>query len=96
MYYGWRGKIGHVCPAIYDTEAYEFEQLLPKGVITVHVTLNIQQLVVSEFERAAALLLDGAKKLAEEDAGVIIAGGDPIITLKGLAATSKSSARSGN
>lgn len=84
MYYGWRGKIGHVCPAIYDTEAYEFEQLLPKGVITVHVTLNIQQLVVSEFERAAALLLDGAKKLAEEDAGAIIVGGDPIIALKGV------------
>jgi maleate isomerase len=86
MYYGWRGKIGHVCPAIYDTGAYEFEQLLPKGVITVTVTLNVQQLVVSEFERAAALLLDGAKKLHEEDAGAIIAGGDPIIALKGVGA----------
>lgn len=84
MYYGWRGKIGHVCPAIYDTGAYEFEQMLPKGVITVTVTLNIQQLVVSEFERAAGLLVDGAKKLADEDAGAIIAGGDPIITLKGV------------
>lgn len=84
MYYGWRGKIGHVCPAIYDTGAYEFEQILPAGVITVTVTLNVQQLVASEFERAAGLLVDGAKKLAEEDAGVIIAGGDPIIAMKGV------------
>ncbi|NIM20463.1 MAG: hypothetical protein GTO51_09585, partial [Candidatus Latescibacteria bacterium] len=89
MYYGWRGKIGHVCPAIYDTGAYEFEQLLPRGVITVTVTLNVQQLVASEFERAAALLVDGAKKLHDEDAGAIIAGGDPIIALKGVGSDQK-------
>jgi len=75
MYYGWRGKIGHVCPAIYDTGAYEFEKILPEGVITVTVTLNVQQLVVSEFERAAAIMIEGAKKLADEDAGVVITGG---------------------
>ncbi len=89
MYYGWRGKIGHVCPAIYDTGAYEFEQLLPKGVITVTVTLNVQQLVVSEFERAAAVMIDGAKKLADEDAGVVITGGDPLIAMKGVGADRK-------
>jgi maleate isomerase len=86
MHYGWRGKIGHVCPAIYDTGAYEFEQLLPSGVITVTVTLNVQQLVISEFERAAALMIDAAKKLADEDAGVVIAGGDPLIAMKGVGA----------
>lgn len=84
MYYGWRGKIGHVCPAIYDTGAHEFDKILPAGVITVTVTLNVQQLVVSEFERAAKLLLDGAKKLADEDAGVVIMGGDPLFTMQGV------------
>jgi maleate cis-trans isomerase len=86
MFYGWRGKIGHVCPAIYDTGAYEFEQLLPDGVIPVTVTLNVQQLIVSEFERAAALMIDGAKKLADEDAGVVITGGDPLIAMQGVGA----------
>jgi maleate cis-trans isomerase len=86
MVYGWRGKIGHVCPAIYDTGAYEFEQLLPDGVITVTVTLNVQQLVVSEFERAAALMIDAAKKLADEDADVVITGGDPLIAMNGVGA----------
>lgn len=89
MYYGWRGKIGHVCPAIYDTGAYEFEQLLPDGVITVTVTLNVQQLVVSEFERAASIMIEGAKKLADEDAGVVITGGDPIIAMRGVGADQK-------
>jgi len=89
MYYGWRGKIGHVCPAIYDTGAYEFEKILPEGVITVTVTLNVQQLVVSEFERAAAIMIEGAKKLADEDAGVVITGGDPLITMKGVGADQK-------
>ncbi len=84
MHYGWRGKIGHVCPAIYDTGACEFEKILPEGVITVTVTLNVQQLVMSEFERAAGIMIDGAKKLADEDAGVIIIGGDPLITMKGV------------
>lgn len=89
MYYGWRGKIGHVCPAIYDTGAYEFEKILPDGVITVTVTLNVQQLVASEFERAAGIMIEGAKKLSEEDAGVIITGGDPIITMKGVGGDQK-------
>jgi len=89
MYYGWRGKIGHVCPAIYDTGAYEFEKILPEGVITVTVTLNVQQLVVSEFERAAAIMIEGAKKLADEDAGVVITGGDPLITMQGVGADKK-------
>src|SRR3990172_7810064 len=89
MYYGWRGKIGHVCPAIYDTGAYEFEKILPAGVITVTVTLNVQQLVVSEFERAAAIMIEGAKKLADEDAGVVITGGDPLITMQGVGADKK-------
>ncbi len=84
MYYGWRGKIGHVCPAIYDTGAYEFEQILPEGVITVTVTLNVQQLVVSEFERAAGIMIEAAKKLADEAAGVVITGGDPLITMRGV------------
>ncbi len=89
MYYGWRGKIGHVCPAIYDTGAYEFEKILPQGVITVTVTLNVQQLVASEFERAAGIMIEGARKLAEEDAGVVITGGDPIITMKGVGSDQK-------
>jgi maleate isomerase len=89
MVYGWRGKIGHVCPAIYDTGAYEFEQLLPDGVITVTVTLNVQQLIPSEFERAAALMIDAAKKLADEDADVVIAGGDPLIAMNGVGADRK-------
>ncbi len=84
MYYGWRGKIGHVCPAIYDTGACEFGQILPEGVITVTLTLNVQQLVVSEFERAAGIMIEGAKKLADEDAAVVITGGDPLITMRGV------------
>jgi maleate cis-trans isomerase len=58
-------------------------------VITVTVTLNVQQLVVSEFERAAAVMVEGAKKLADEDAGVVITGGDPLITMKGVGADQK-------
>jgi maleate cis-trans isomerase len=53
------------------------------------VTLNVQQLIPSEFERAAALMIDAAKKLADEDADVVIAGGDPLIAMNGVGADRK-------
>ena len=82
--YGWRGRIGHVGAAIHDTTGLEFHQLLPQGVMLVYTTLNVQNLVEAEFDRAFDLMEQGALILAREEVGAIIIGGDPIFTYKGL------------
>lgn len=85
--YGWRGRLGHVSPAIHDTTGLEFHKLLPDGVMLVVTTLNIQNLVEAEFERAFSIMEQGALMLAREEVGAIIVGGDPVFCLKGLGVT---------
>lgn len=87
--YGWRGRFGHVSPALHDTQGLEFEQLLPKGVMVVTTTLNVQNLVEAEFDRAFNIMEQGALALAREEVGAIIIGGDPIFCLKGLGSHQK-------
>ena len=82
--YGWRGRFGHVSPALHDTQGLEFDQLLPEGVMVVTTTLNVQNLVKEEFERAFSVMEQGALALAREEVGAVIIGGDPIFCLKGL------------
>ena len=82
--YGWRGRFGHVSPALHDTQGYEMDQLLPEGVMVITTTLNVQNLVKEEFDRAFSVMEAGALALAREEAGAIIIGGDPIFCLKGL------------
>jgi len=82
--YGWRGRIGHVSPALHDTQALEEHQLLPEGVMVVTITLGVQNLVREEFERAFSMMEQGALALAREEVGAIVIGGDPIFCMKGL------------
>src|SRR4030042_2661875 len=87
--YGWRGRFGHVSPALHDTQAYEMDQLLPEGVMVITTTLNVQNLVKEEFERAFSIMEAGALALAREEAGALIIGGDPIFCLMGLGSHQK-------
>jgi len=82
--YGWRGRFGHVSPAIHDVQNFEYAQLLPEGVMVVTTTLNVQNLVEAEFERAFAMMEQGALSLAREEVGAIIIGGGPIFSFKGV------------
>lgn len=80
--YGWRGRMGHVSPGVHES-GVDFDHVLPEGVTIVTITLNIQNLVEAEFERAFAMMEQGALILAREEVGAITLGGDPIFTYKG-------------
>ncbi len=87
--YGWRGRIGHVCPSIHDVQGLEFDKLLPKGVMVVTTTLNVQRPEKEDFERAYNIMEEGALTLAREEVGAILIGGEPIFCLKGLGSHQK-------
>ncbi len=82
--YGWRGRIGHVSPALHDIQGQEFQQLLPPGIMSVTTTLNVQSLVEEEFDRVFAIMEQRAVALAREEVGAIIIGGEPIFSFKGF------------
>ena len=87
--YGWRGRIGHVSPALHDTQALEEHQFMPEGVMVVTITLGVQNLVKEEFDRAFSLMEQGALAMAREEVGAIIIGGDPIFCMQGLGSHQK-------
>ncbi|MFC1817358.1 hypothetical protein ACFL0M_15825 [Thermodesulfobacteriota bacterium] len=87
--YGWRGRFGHLSPALHDTQGLEFGQILPKGIMIVTNTLKIQKLVDEEFERVFTIMEQGALALAREEVGAILIGGEPIFCFKGLGSHQK-------
>jgi maleate cis-trans isomerase len=88
MMYGWRGRVGHISPAILDTSAEECRKLLPAGVLHVglSISLPVQRMAPEELDRAGQLMVDAARRLAAEECDVIVAGGAPATARQGPAA----------
>ena len=84
--YGWRGKIGYVSPAIFDTGSLEYYQILPDGILITPVNLQIQNLVDEEFAKALSRLDEAVKTLHYEEVHVIIVAGTPVIAKLGFEA----------
>lgn len=86
--FGWRGRIGYICPALYFC-ASEWEQVLPKGVSMVVATLGLEAVVPEEFERLFSLYQSAAEKIAKYEVGFIICGGAPVFTYSGYEKSEK-------
>jgi maleate isomerase len=84
--YGWRGKIGYISPAIFDTGSLEYYQILPEGILITAVNLHTQNLVDEEFAKAFSKFEEAVKMLDYEDVQIIIAAGTPVITKLGFEA----------
>lgn len=82
--YGWRARIGHILPSIpLDNALYEFDQMLPEGVIMSYTSLHIQYLQKEDFDRAMGMLDEAARIMAEGEVDCIVAGGGPLVTFIG-------------
>jgi maleate isomerase len=84
--YGWRGKIGFVCPAISDTVLLEYYRVLPEGVLITTVDLKIQNLVETELVAAANRIEEAIQVLEYEQVQAFLVGGTPPITRMGFEA----------
>lgn len=79
--YGWRARIGHILPAApLDDAIYEFDQMLPEGVIMSYTSLHIQYLRQEDFDRALDMLKEAAQIMAEGEVDCIVCGGGPVVT----------------
>src|SRR2546421_643265 len=79
MRYGWRARVGHVSPAIVDTQAEECRKLLPPGVLhqVLSVSEPVQALTPDQLARAGGLMVEAARRLAAEEADLrkpVVAG----------------------
>ena len=82
--YGWRGRIGHICPSIpIDMIMNEFQLMLPDGVQMVYSSLHVQNIQNSDFDRALERLTEATEQIADGEVDCIIAGGGPLVAMRG-------------
>lgn len=83
--YGWRGRIGHVYPAVVaETYFTDFFRVVPEGVTLVLTNLSIQAIRDEDLKRSEAQLDQAVGYLAKRKVDCIIVGGGPIFREKGV------------
>lgn len=84
--YGWRGRIGHVYPAVVaETYFTDFFRVVPEGVTLAITNLSIQAIRSEDLKRSAAQLDQAIDYLAKRKVDCIIVGGGPIFRERGVA-----------
>ena len=84
--YGWRGRIGHVYPAVVaETYFTDFFRVVPEGVTLALTSLSIQAIREEDLKRSEAQLDQAIGFLAKRKVDCIIVGGGPIFREKGIA-----------
>jgi maleate cis-trans isomerase len=84
--YGWRGRIGHVYPAVVaETYFTDFFRVVPEGVTLAMTNLSIQAIRAEDLKRSEAQLDQAIGFLAKRKVDCIIIGGGPIFREKGVA-----------
>jgi maleate isomerase len=83
--YGWRGRIGHIYPAVVAETYYtDFFRVIPDGVTLVMTHLSIQAIREDDLKRSEAQLDQAINFLAKRKVDCIIVGGGPIFRDKGV------------
>ncbi len=83
--YGWRGRIGHVEPSVWDAEG-EWAQLMPDGMSSVVTTLGVTRLTDAQLDKAGEGITEAVLRLEETGADAISVGGSPLLTKRGIGA----------
>src|SRR5215213_2357404 len=83
--YGWRGRIGHVYPAVVaETYFTDFFRVVPEGVTLAMTHLSIQAIREEDLKRSQAQLDQAIDYLAKRKVDCIIVGGGPIFREMGV------------
>lgn len=81
--FGWRGRIGWIAPPV-DMQSCERDQIVPKGMVVVVVTLAaVHKFVPEDFERAFELYPQAAEQLRKREVDCIVCSGSIIFTHMG-------------
>lgn len=82
--YGTGGRIGFINPtAIWDVMSKELELVMPPSCMVLVSSLSIRNLVPDEFKRARTLYKNAVLDLVDCEVDVIVAAGNPVMTLEG-------------
>ena len=74
---GWRGRIGKICPVLWNLGP-EYEPILHDGIAMYAFTMGLHKIVPEQIKRVFNGYIDAAKILAVQECDVILVAGTPI------------------
>ncbi len=82
--FGWRARIGYLCPSVFEMIAYDFYRIVPLGVGLIGVTCMIDGWRDDAYRKGLARLEECAKELGRRNCDFIIHAGVPLVVSQGI------------
>ena len=82
--FGWRARIGYLCPSVFEMIAYDFYRVAPPGVAMIGVTCMIDGWTDDAYQAGLNRVEECAEELGRRDCDFIIHSGVPLIVSQGV------------
>jgi maleate isomerase len=83
MIFGWRARIGYLCPSVFEMIAYDFYRIVPPGVGMIGVTCMIEGWQPDAYRTGLARIEECAAELGRRKCDFIIHAGVPLVVSQG-------------
>lgn len=77
--FGWRARIGYICPSVFEQIAPDFYRIVPAGVGMIGVTCMIEGWSGAAYQKGLAQIEQCAKELGRRQCDFIIHSGVPLV-----------------
>ena len=82
--FGWRARIGYLCPSVFEMIAYDFYRIVPPGVGLIGVTCMIEGWNNDAYRTGLERIEESAKELGRRKCDFIIHAGVPLVVSRGI------------
>jgi maleate isomerase len=82
--FGWRARIGYLCPSVFEMIAYDFYRIVPPGVGLIGVTCMIEGWKGEAYRKGLERVEECARELARRKCDFIIHAGVPLVVSQGI------------
>ena len=82
--FGWRARIGYLCPSVFEMIAYDFYRIVPSGVGLIGVTCMIEGWKAEAYKKGLERVEACARELARRKCDFIIHAGVPLVVSQGI------------
>jgi len=81
--FGWRARIGYLCPSVFEMIGYDFYRIVPPGVGMIGVTCMIDGWRADAYQTGLARVEECATELGRCKCDFIIHSGVPLVVSQG-------------
>jgi maleate cis-trans isomerase len=82
--FGWRARIGYICPSVFEMIAHDFYRIVPHGVGMIGVTCMIEGWQSEAYRKGLARVEECTQELARRKCDFIIHSGVPLVVSQGV------------